>query len=321
MFAVITAIVTIEPTAADSIRKAFVRFPASAIGAGFAVLFTYLFGDTPLAYGFVTLLTIIVCYNLKLYDGILVATITGVAMISTVHHEYMSSFFIRLGTTTTGLVVSSLVNILIMPPSYKEPIEEGIRKLFLKASEILQEKVQGIIDQDDQINIEISYQKLEKETDKVIKLCNYQMAEWKFHQYKREELRHTRYLLKTVNVLRQINFHIGNLLYLENEDIKLNEEKRERLQQAVASLLFTLKDEHFPLSPEHMENMEKITKWFSEQQSDSFKQINPKQHFYISPETAMLYEIISINELAEELHQLYEVEKKHLQLINSSANK
>src|SRR5690606_39016208 len=140
----------------------------------------------------------------------------------------------------------------------------------------------------------ISYQKLEKETDKVIKLCIYQMAEWKFHQYKREELRHTRYLLKTVNVLRQINFHIGNLLYLENEDIKLNEEKRERLQQAVASLLFTLKDEHFYRSPEHMENMEKITKWFSEQQSDSFKQINPKQHFYISPETAMLYEIISI---------------------------
>jgi len=38
MFAVITAIVTIEPTAADSIKKAFVRFPASAIGAGFSVL-------------------------------------------------------------------------------------------------------------------------------------------------------------------------------------------------------------------------------------------------------------------------------------------
>ena len=44
MFAVITAIVTIEPTAEDSIKKAFIRFPASAIGAAFAVLFTYFFG-------------------------------------------------------------------------------------------------------------------------------------------------------------------------------------------------------------------------------------------------------------------------------------
>ncbi|MEH7584490.1 aromatic acid exporter family protein, partial [Priestia megaterium] len=42
MLAVITAIVTIEPTAADSIKKAFIRFPASAIGAAFAMLYTFL---------------------------------------------------------------------------------------------------------------------------------------------------------------------------------------------------------------------------------------------------------------------------------------
>ena len=45
MFAVITAIVTIEPTAADSIRKAYVRFPASAIGAAFSVVFNFAFDE------------------------------------------------------------------------------------------------------------------------------------------------------------------------------------------------------------------------------------------------------------------------------------
>ncbi|MEW4224872.1 aromatic acid exporter family protein [Rossellomorea marisflavi] len=46
-FAVITAIVTIEPTATNSIKKAFIRFPASAIGALYAVVLSSFFGDRP----------------------------------------------------------------------------------------------------------------------------------------------------------------------------------------------------------------------------------------------------------------------------------
>src|SRR5699024_8016585 len=50
VFAVITAIVTIEPTVSDSIKKGIVRFPASAIGSAYAVLFISLFGNSPLTY-------------------------------------------------------------------------------------------------------------------------------------------------------------------------------------------------------------------------------------------------------------------------------
>ncbi|MGD6844142.1 aromatic acid exporter family protein [Bacillus infantis] len=137
MFAVITAIVTIEPTAADSIRKAFIRLPASAIGAGFAVFFAFLFGDSPFSYAFVSLATIIACHRLRLYEGTVVAVLTGAAMISTVHDHYAASFFIRLGTTCTGLIVSTLVNIFILPPQYSKTITLGIDSAFEKASSIL----------------------------------------------------------------------------------------------------------------------------------------------------------------------------------------
>lgn len=50
IFAVITAIVTIEPTATDSIKKGLVRFPASTIGSAYAMTFTFFLGHQALSY-------------------------------------------------------------------------------------------------------------------------------------------------------------------------------------------------------------------------------------------------------------------------------
>ena len=107
VFAVITAIVTLEPTVTDSIKKGMVRFPASAIGSFYAVLFISLFGNSAITYTLAATLTILTCYRLKLHAGLLVATITAVAMVEVVYDNYLLSFFIRLGTTTIGLVVST----------------------------------------------------------------------------------------------------------------------------------------------------------------------------------------------------------------------
>src|SRR5690625_5540174 len=95
VFAVITAIVTLEPTVSDSIKKGLVRFPASAIGSFFAVLFISLFGNSAITYTLAATLTIIVCYRLKLHAGLLVATITAVAMIEVVYDHFVMSFLVR----------------------------------------------------------------------------------------------------------------------------------------------------------------------------------------------------------------------------------
>ncbi|WP_339179091.1 aromatic acid exporter family protein [Oceanobacillus sp. FSL W7-1293] len=99
-FAVITAIVTIEPTVTDSIKKGLVRFPASAIGAAYAVIFLAIFGNSPLTYMLAAILTIFTCFRLNLHAGLLVATLTAIAMIELVDDSYFLSFLIRLATTT-----------------------------------------------------------------------------------------------------------------------------------------------------------------------------------------------------------------------------
>src|SRR5690625_4917829 len=107
-----------------------VRFPASAIGSFYAVLFIALFGNSPITYTLAASLTIITCFQLRLHAGLLVATITAVAMVEVIYDNYFLSFFIRLGTTTTGIVVSTLVNMFILPPNYTKQIHKNFKQIY-----------------------------------------------------------------------------------------------------------------------------------------------------------------------------------------------
>src|SRR5699024_3577738 len=104
-------------------------FPASANGSFYAVIFIPLFGNSPLTYTLAASLTILTCYQLRLNAGLLVATITAVAMVEVVYDNYWISFLIRLCTTTTDIVVSTLVNIFILPPDYTSQIKQQIKQV------------------------------------------------------------------------------------------------------------------------------------------------------------------------------------------------
>ncbi|MGQ0438160.1 aromatic acid exporter family protein, partial [Bacillus sp. B-TM1] len=110
-----TAIVTIEPTATDSIKKGLVRFPASTIGSAYAMTFTFFLGHQALSYALAAMFTIVTCQKLKLHAGTLVATLTAVAMIPITADHYFTAFLIRLATTSTGIIVSTVVNFFILP--------------------------------------------------------------------------------------------------------------------------------------------------------------------------------------------------------------
>ncbi|SEN58998.1 Uncharacterized membrane protein YgaE, UPF0421/DUF939 family [Mesobacillus persicus] len=312
MFAVITAIVTIEPTAADSIKKAFVRFPASAIGAGFSVLATFLFGDSPLSYAFVSLATIITCDKLKLHDGILVATLTGVAMISTVHDEYVSSFFIRLGTTSTGLIVSSLVNLLVMPPKYSATISRAIHTLFMKAGDILNTIGNELCHfQTSEKEIRKTFYNLVKEIEKIETLCTYQKDEWRFHRVKRKDVGYFHYEYKKLNILRQITYHIGNLIYLPTHHFTLGKTKNALILDTIHSLRAIYYDANFTIRKEHHSKISEITEWFADQKSFmELSTIKTEQSHHFSPEMVILYELLSIHELTEELSQIHKLQEQ-----------
>jgi uncharacterized membrane protein YgaE (UPF0421/DUF939 family) len=325
MFAVITAIVTIEPTAADSIRKAFIRLPASAIGAGFAVFFAFLFGDSPFSYAFVSLATIIACHRLRLHEGTVVAVLTGAAMISTVHDHYTASFFIRLGTTCTGLIVSTLVNIFIMPPQYSKTITLGIDSAFEKASSILMKAFTHISGSPrDKAGVLEDFRNLSRDTEKIEKLCLYQKDEWRFHRFTRKEIRCYRLEYKKLIILRQLIYHIGNLVYLPKSRFSLDLKTKAAAMPVLETVSFIFKDKGFMPDEDYQDQVNALTQWFNEQKETfALADLHPHQHHHISPAAAVLYEILSLHDLAEELIHIRSLEdrsKELLQLENSNAS-
>lgn len=67
-----------------------------------------------------------------------------------------------------------------------------------------------------------------------------------------------------------------------------------------------------------------LTKWFNEQKETfALANLHPHQHHHISPAAAVLYEILSLHDLAEELIHIRSLEdrsKELLQLENGNAS-
>ncbi|WP_079505225.1 aromatic acid exporter family protein [Mesobacillus jeotgali] len=312
MFAVITAIVTIEPTAADSIKKAYVRFPASAIGAAFSVVFNFAFDDSPLTYMLVAVATIIACHRLRLHDGALVAVLTGVAMISTVHDHYLSSFFIRLGTTLTGLTVSTLVNLLVIRPDYSRSIKGRIQQLILETGNLI--ATRGIeITKHQPLHRETraGFQKILKDIEGIETLCKNQKKEWKLHQFDRKDMRNIHYEFKKLTILRQIHYHVGNLFSLPS--MRLPEVKANVIQAMVKSIKAALHHPDFLLDEEHdavvKELLSLLRHEVEEREADAHR---------FSEETIIFYELVSIHDLLEELNHIHKFEIRHQLLLEKS---
>ncbi|MFC0138464.1 aromatic acid exporter family protein [Staphylococcus petrasii] len=216
IFATLTAIVTIEPTAKASLKKGYRRLPATVIGALFAVIFTYIFGDTsPLSYTFAAVFTILLCTKLNLQVGTTVAVLTAMAMIPGIHHAYYFNFFSRLLTALIGLVTAGLVNFIVLPPKYYQQIEDNLSvieqkmyKLFaLRCQELLLGKFQS-----DESNDLLD--KLVGLNTKTETLIGYQRDELRYHKNKEKEWKRLKDISNRAYSDRLFATHLSNIIYL-----------------------------------------------------------------------------------------------------------
>jgi len=311
MFAVVTAIVTIEPTAIDSIKKAFIRFPATAIGTAIAMLFTFWLGDSVFTYTLVAVLTIIACYKLKLTEGMIVATLTGVLMISTVHQHYFSSFFVRLETTTTGLIVASLVNVLLLPPKYSVMIASKVQQLCYESADILTKRSMELLcNQPFDKDSRQVFQALSRRLEDVEKLCSYQKKEWRFHRIARKDIRAFHYEHKKLMILRQLLYHIGNIIYLPSHHFLLDQQHMKLLTFIIQQLKESLYSRSFSIQPDTYQQISELRKWFLELEHTKCEHVLAGEQRLV-PETAILYELLSIYHLIQDLHLLHHHEMRH----------
>jgi len=288
VFAVITAIVTLEPTVTDSIKKGIVRFPASAIGSFYAVLFISLFGNSTLTYTLAGTLTIITCYRLKLHAGLLVATITSVAMIEVIHDQFMMAFFIRLGTTSIGLVVSTLVNMFIFPPNYQKAIEQHLQLIRTNIGELLVSE-KSLAEKEKQI---LHIRKL---LDKTKQFILYEVNESQLRPFiDKNEDEQTDYLRQLEHV-ELIYYHLKNIAAVSLKGTTFSKQETNQIQAGMAELAaYFTKDKQ--VNVEHVTVFRQLmnTFWKSNQQDES-------HHPSLLPnELIILYELISIYALIKE---------------------
>lgn len=300
VFAVITAIVTIEPTVSDSIKKGLVRFPASAIGSAFAVFFITLFGNSPITYTLAAVATILVCYRLNLHAGLLVATLTSVAMVEVIHDHLLVAFFIRLGTTTIGLLVSTAVNMLVFPPNYRRDILKSIQSISERAGKMLEQTFHTILfdgDANRQEEQEIVKQ-LTKEIRKTEKLIHYQRDEASLYPWVRNREAELRMAERQLLFLHNLEFHLNALLRIPFHSIKWSSAERNIIMQAVAELADDLQNSNEYDQETHQQQLKIITDFFWED-SKGVTTSDALHPILFPPEFKILYELITIYDLVD----------------------
>lgn len=300
VFAVITAIVTIEPTVSDSIKKGLVRFPASAIGSAFAVLFITLFGNSPITYALAAVATILVCSRLKLHDGLLVATLTAVAMIEVIHDHVVVAFFIRLGTTTIGLLVSTAVNMLIFPPNYQRDILKSIQHISAHAGRMLEHTFHTILFEGD-ANLQEDKElvkRLTTEIQKAEKLIQFQRDDFSLYAKVRNRETELQMAERQLLFLHNLEFHLDALLRIPLDNLKWTPAERNIIMHAVAELADDLQNSTEYNHEMHQEQLKIITDFFWDD-SKSASTSDTLHPTLFPPEFKILYELIMIYDLVD----------------------
>lgn len=274
IFAILTAIVTIEPTAKASLKKGYRRLPATIIGALFAVIFTFIFGDqSPFAYALSATFTIILCTKLNLHVGTTVATLTAMAMIPGIHEAYFFNFFSRLLTAIIGLVTAGLVNFIILPPKYYDQVESSINLTESKMYELFELRMRQLLL--GKFTKSAPYRQLNQLIDlnqKVENLLSYQKDELSYHKHHDSEWIQLKALTTRAHTNRLFITHLSNLVYLPKDTIITftNDEKLAILSiaQSINNIYST---GHFERKKQHASLLKMSVKGLDEFDSNQLK--------------------------------------------------
>lgn len=307
VFAVITAIVTIEPTVNDSIKKGVIRLPASAIGSAYAVLFISLFGNSPLTYTAAAFFTIITCFRLNLHVGLLVATLTSVAMIEVIHSHYIIAFFIRLGTTSIGLLVSTAVNMFVLPPNYSKRILANIDSVMQTTGEELNVIAKDLLfetkDCKQKARSKETFANLRKKIDITDKLLKFQQAEAKYHRLSKTKKQELQDELDKLTTLRLIHYHIGNLMNTPLESITWTKKQSDHIVLTMQALAETMANPDQFRMQQHRTHIKELMNQFWQSKKENQLIEQPNGATFFNSEIIILYELLSIYHLVEQLLQ------------------
>lgn len=301
IFAVIAAIVTIEPTVNASVKKGMIRLPAAAIGAAFAMFFNAWLGQVPLSYALSAFFTIYVCHRLKWNDAVIVATLTAVNMITLTYEDFLTNFFIRIGTTSTGIIVSTLVNFFIFPPNFIKEIRNQYVALTSTVLNLLQNALMHQINsKGSKENLNDTLTAASKQVEQLLTLISYQQDEYRYHRFKLHTAKEVKRIQQKVNLIKYVISRTGNIISIENQNlILMSESDRTPLLQAWQTiekdyqLRFQSKESRNVDNQDQVSTLHILFQLMNREQSSVSHVISPKNSTLIAYELAALHKVIT----------------------------
>lgn len=302
LFAVMTSVISIENTSSDSFKKGLVRFPASAIGAAIAMGLEAYFGQSAISYTLAATLTLIICTRLKLHDGLVVAVLTAVAMLPVTYGDYLDSFFVRLGTTFTGIAVATVINYLILPPNYYEKILERSEKLIKGSAKWLDQFFKE--DLPTKTRLRLAYQNQVKELEFTFRLVQFQRSEWRYHWGGKDKILLLNHIQRLLEKIQMLQHELADLIYYScapslfdgKEHAILKKYGSELVRELETTTTGQCNESYRQAFRELCELYEEVK---IEEADDGF------DHPHLHPKIKLLYDLFDIHDLVGEIKQAY----------------
>lgn len=143
--AAITAIIGMQPSIKGSLETFKRRVIATFIGTFVAILIALTLGFNAFYLGLGSLAIILICLRLEFNESIRFALVT-LAAVGTFHNEFsIMQVFYRVSGMLIGLVVSTGLNIIFMPPDYTEDLKTKINELRTEFETLYENAINDIL--------------------------------------------------------------------------------------------------------------------------------------------------------------------------------
>ena len=212
-FAIVAALIAIQPTVSDSWRVGANRILGTLIGAIVGVIFVSVFPANFIFLGIGIIVLIMIMNRLHWNEAINIATVVLVAIFLNVGGDNVNYAMHRIFDTFLGISIAVIVNYLIYPPTYDKKILTNIKEVSSSILTINLDIINLLIE-DEGISTELLEEKLSLdkveetlvEAEKYIKL---QLKEERIKVYGNMKAKE---LLIIIGLVKETYQHIQNII-------------------------------------------------------------------------------------------------------------
>ncbi|WP_192929621.1 FUSC family protein [Alkaliphilus serpentinus] len=217
-FAMVAALIAIQPTVSDSWQAGINRMLGTFIGAIVGVIFIVITPKNFLMASLGLIILIHIMNRLKWNESINIASVVFIAVFLNYRDGYTSYALNRLFDTFIGISIALIVNYLIYPPTYDKKLMEETNHVLKDIWGNVVECFNLLLREEKTLDtLQRNTSEIEAEIDRVENLFKLHAKEGKMKIYDNSEFKEMEVRVK---LSKEIYLHFQNLLGVMEKDIK-----------------------------------------------------------------------------------------------------